>query len=205
MRVKKQIALLLSGAVLTGSLAGCAQTAVDHHFFTETQTDIQYIMDLGGLADIASADPQVTQSLCRLDKLVKTFNIEIGWSITLVCTEIDKESIENEFGSFNQSNADFKAIMKEVFSTMENSKKANSSKEWINRYSFDEVGLDGFFSKYAECINDLCVGIEENKDKFIYYQENNGEFHVGLEIYGFSNINGEQGGIIFAGEFKVNS
>ena len=36
MRVKKQIALLLSGAILAGSLAGCAQTAVDHHFFTDT-------------------------------------------------------------------------------------------------------------------------------------------------------------------------
>lgn len=36
MRVKKQIALLLSGAILTGSLAGCDRTIIEHQFFTGT-------------------------------------------------------------------------------------------------------------------------------------------------------------------------
>ena len=36
MRVKKQIALLLSGAILTGSLAGCDRTIIEHQFFTDT-------------------------------------------------------------------------------------------------------------------------------------------------------------------------
>ena len=36
MRVKKQMALLLSGAILTGSLAGCDRTIIEHQFFTDT-------------------------------------------------------------------------------------------------------------------------------------------------------------------------
>ena len=37
MRVKKQIALLLSGAVLAGSLAGCSRTLIEHQFHTDTE------------------------------------------------------------------------------------------------------------------------------------------------------------------------
>ena len=37
MRVKKQIALLLSGAILTGSLAGCDRTIIEHQFHTDTE------------------------------------------------------------------------------------------------------------------------------------------------------------------------
>ena len=40
MRVKKQIALLLSGAILAGSLAGCSRTIIEHQFHTDTVTDI---------------------------------------------------------------------------------------------------------------------------------------------------------------------
>ena len=39
MRVKKQIALLLSGAILTGSLAGCSRTIIEHQFHTDTVTE----------------------------------------------------------------------------------------------------------------------------------------------------------------------
>ena len=37
MRVKKQIALLLSGAILAGSLAGCSRTIIEHQFHTDTE------------------------------------------------------------------------------------------------------------------------------------------------------------------------
>ena len=54
MRVKKQIALLLSGAILTGSLAGCDRTIIEHQFFTGTEivenitreTTLQDLQDL---------------------------------------------------------------------------------------------------------------------------------------------------------------
>ena len=39
MRVEKQIALLLSGAILAGSLAGCDRTIIEHQFHTNTITD----------------------------------------------------------------------------------------------------------------------------------------------------------------------
>ena len=54
MRVKKQMALLLSGAILTGSLAGCDRTIIEHQFFTGTEivenitreTTLQDLQDL---------------------------------------------------------------------------------------------------------------------------------------------------------------
>ena len=46
MRVKKQIALLLSGAVLAGSLAGCSRTLIEHQFHDDTQTIIEEIKDI---------------------------------------------------------------------------------------------------------------------------------------------------------------
>ena len=55
MRVKKQIALLLSGAILTGSLAGCDRTIIEHQFFTgtvyTTETTLQDLQDLQDLID----------------------------------------------------------------------------------------------------------------------------------------------------------
>ena len=47
MRVKKQMALLLSGAILAGSLAGCDRTVIEHQFHTDTVTDTEYI-EIGG-------------------------------------------------------------------------------------------------------------------------------------------------------------
>ena len=53
MRVKKQIALLISGAILAGSLAGCDRTIIEHQFFTEEivenitkETTLQDLQDL---------------------------------------------------------------------------------------------------------------------------------------------------------------
>ena len=46
MRVKKQIALLLSGAVLAGSLAGCDRTIIEHQFDTDIITNTETITDI---------------------------------------------------------------------------------------------------------------------------------------------------------------
>lgn len=46
MRVKKQIALLLSGAVLAGSLAGCSRTIIEHQFDTDIITNTETITDI---------------------------------------------------------------------------------------------------------------------------------------------------------------
>ena len=48
MRVKKQIALLISGAILAGSLAGCSRTIIEHQFHTDTVTDVEYIIENTG-------------------------------------------------------------------------------------------------------------------------------------------------------------
>ena len=46
MRVKKQIALLLSGAILAGSLAGCSRTIIEHQFDTDIITNTETITDI---------------------------------------------------------------------------------------------------------------------------------------------------------------
>ena len=46
MRVEKQIALLLSGAVLAGSLAGCSRTIIEHQFDTDIITNTETITDI---------------------------------------------------------------------------------------------------------------------------------------------------------------
>ena len=68
MRVKKQIALLLSGAILTGSLAGCDRTIIEHQFFTGTvytteivenitrETTLQDLIDGFGLKLLVAID-----------------------------------------------------------------------------------------------------------------------------------------------------
>ena len=67
MRVKKQIALLLSGAILTGSLAGCDRTIIEHQFFTGTEIvenitrettlqDLQDLIDGFGLKLLVAID-----------------------------------------------------------------------------------------------------------------------------------------------------
>ena len=48
MRVKKQIALLLSGAILAGSLAGCSRTIIEHQFHTDTEY-IETIVENSGM------------------------------------------------------------------------------------------------------------------------------------------------------------
>ena len=46
MRVEKQIALLLSGAILAGSLAGCSRTIIEHQFDTDIITNTETITDI---------------------------------------------------------------------------------------------------------------------------------------------------------------
>ena len=46
MRVKKWITLLLSGAILAGSLAGCSRTIIEHQFHTDTVTNTEIVTDI---------------------------------------------------------------------------------------------------------------------------------------------------------------
>ena len=68
MRVKKLLALALAGALSASMLAGCAQTAVDHHFFTETEyiTEIKTNMIVNTTAD----------GIKKIGNLLKIYGIE---------------------------------------------------------------------------------------------------------------------------------
>ena len=68
MRVEKQIALLLSGAVLAGSLAGCSRTLIEHQFFTDTMVNTEYKTVVGGFNTL-----KAELSFQRLDNLLKQY------------------------------------------------------------------------------------------------------------------------------------
>ena len=48
MRVKKLLALLLSGAFFAGCLSGCDRTIIEHQLHTDTVTDVEYIIENTG-------------------------------------------------------------------------------------------------------------------------------------------------------------
>lgn len=74
MRVKKQIALLLSGAVLAGSLAGCSRTLIEHQFHDDTQTIIEEIKDI--------KESNLALSLQKLDNLFMSQGIDLSIIMT---------------------------------------------------------------------------------------------------------------------------
>ena len=83
MRVKKQIALLISGAILAGSLAGCSRTIIEHQFHTDTVTDVEYIIENTGT------------NLDGVQNLHKYF-LSHGVRMTTLCcpaTEIDENNV----------------------------------------------------------------------------------------------------------------
>ena len=46
MNAKKCIALLLFGTILASLLSGCRQTTIDHHFFTDSEIDTEYVTEI---------------------------------------------------------------------------------------------------------------------------------------------------------------
>ena len=86
MRVKKQIALLLSGAVLAGSLAGCSRTIIEHQFHTDTE----YIETIIENSDMNGAE-----------KLT-------GWFLAHGITPVIQ--LEADIGAFDSSNGTQEAI-----------------------------------------------------------------------------------------------
>lgn len=46
MQVKKCMALLLFGTILTSLLSGCRQTTIDHHFLTDSEIDTEYVTEI---------------------------------------------------------------------------------------------------------------------------------------------------------------
>ena len=48
MYVKKSISLLLSGALFASLCAGCSQTTMEHHFFTDTETETEINTEVVG-------------------------------------------------------------------------------------------------------------------------------------------------------------
>ena len=69
MYVKKSISLLLSGALFASLCTGCSQTTMEHHFFTDTETETEYITPIEWF--------DVTVKLQELENLLKKHGIQL--------------------------------------------------------------------------------------------------------------------------------
>ena len=100
MYVKKSISLLLSGALFASLCTGCSQTTMEHHFFTDTETETEYITPIEWF--------DVTGELQELENLLKKHEIQLvtylssnaapfswGTNTTTTTTELTKESLLN--------------------------------------------------------------------------------------------------------------
>lgn len=100
MYVKKSISLLLSGALFASLCTGCSQTTMEHHFFTDTETETEYITPIEWF--------DVTGELQELENLLKKHEIQLvtylssnaapfsaGNNTTTTTTELTKESLLN--------------------------------------------------------------------------------------------------------------
>ena len=69
MYVKKSISLLLSGALFASLCTGCSQTTMEHHFFTDTKTETEYITPINEI--------DVTTRITELENLLAKYGIEL--------------------------------------------------------------------------------------------------------------------------------
>ena len=69
MYVKKSISLLLSGALFASLYTGCSQTTMEHHFFTDTETETEYITPINEI--------DVTTKIIELENLLAKHDIEL--------------------------------------------------------------------------------------------------------------------------------
>ena len=69
MYVKKSISLLLSGALFASLCTGCSQTTMEHHFFTDTKTETEYITPINEI--------DVTTRITELENLLAKHGIEL--------------------------------------------------------------------------------------------------------------------------------
>ena len=69
MYVKKSISLLLSGALFASLCTGCSQTTLEHHFFTDTETETEYITPINEI-DVT------TEILTKLEDKLAEHKIE---------------------------------------------------------------------------------------------------------------------------------
>ena len=75
MYVKKSISLLLSGALFASLCTGCSQTTMEHHFFTDTETETEYITPINEI--------DVTTKITELENLLAYHEIEFETYLSL--------------------------------------------------------------------------------------------------------------------------
>ena len=166
MRVKKQIALLLSGAILAGSLAGCSRTIIEHQFHTNIISDTSSVEDQEGSSQI----------FYDIQSIFEDRDIDTGWTIYSVPTST--EELRNFDGVITEISLD------DVQNFVQNPKENIIG--LCKKYD-PENGMEGYLFALSECVSQFCSEFE-NEMKYI----ENGWDTLKQNIYGDDNEVGAQ-------------
>ena len=108
MRVKKLLALLLSGAFFAGCLSGCDRTIIEHQFHTNTETVVE--------TEVITEFIDYTEEFRNLEKLLNDHGIALTIAVNNTLLGED-----DYFGFSDDLSADDKITQDELDSWLENS------------------------------------------------------------------------------------
>ena len=160
MRVKKQIALLLSGAILAGSLAGCSRTIIEHQIHTNTE----YITETGTIQFNTSVE---------LENLLREHDLKLTEYITY------KPSPDSYDDPMPKPNYDDKITIEDIKDFL-NPESDNFMQLKIMK-EFNQGGMDEYVSIVLQSLSEFCKGLysmtdeqwEQFEENFKSLKENN--------------------------------
>ena len=144
MRVKKLLALLLSGMVLAGCLSGCDRTIIEHQFHTNTVTDTEYI-EIGSGSGVGGSE----------------FNLSFAKLENFLIKSKGQDSI---FFNIVRYPSTFRYPISELTEDVEEAKKPlkdkiqlifNSDTKSIEYLKAYEYGLDNFYMELSNVCDEL--------------------------------------------------
>ena len=147
MRVEKQIALLLSGAILAGSLAGCSRTIIEHQFHTNTVTDVEYITENTGTN---------LDGVYNLQKFFLPYGITVNIILDPLC-EMDEDDSFDEAGGIDNA----PDLEKAQNFLMPNDSTSDSVIYYTTKCDEDPASWLTAYSKAANMFYDLFIRVED--------------------------------------------
>ena len=142
MRVKKQIALLLFGAILAGSLAGCSRTIIEHQFHTDTVTDTEYI-------EVGNSGNQQT----LLTAFFTSHKITVTFRNPLVYQSTTEEEFYKNFGSYLNSQEIDPIQIQKFYNPLEDSETDEIPAAALIKVIECDETEESQASAWTECIN----------------------------------------------------
>ena len=178
MRVEKQIALLLSGAIWAGSLAGCDRTIIEHQFHTNTITDT-VIVEI----------PVETESLYGFEDIIDLFEKQ---DIEVETSELERREVsrgetvddlvaehnickESDIGAFYQSPGDTNIISASVKCKVDSLIYLDEAQNLANQIYYALINYinsnEWDWEQFKESLNQKLYRVALNAVAYVGYNE----------------------------------